>query len=306
MDKLKSVQSDAIFSIMKRNLKTRKNIEEYLDYREFLSDELALRKKTVLGFSYRSISQKAGFHSSGFLSGVLSAKRNLTEETMHALAAALRLTPQQHEYFTALVNYNQAKQIDRKRYYLEKCLGLSVKGKNAKTRMLQRNQYEVFSAWYNAALRELAAIFPIKKREYPDAAGMLIPSITPQQAKESLELLLRLGLLKENTHGELARPDKLLSAPCTPWSLVAVHDFQAAMMRLAIDSLQRFNKEERDISTLTVSVDADACEVMKKLIARFRATILQVAGSVARPDRICQLNVQLFPLTKVIERKDRS
>jgi uncharacterized protein (TIGR02147 family) len=69
-------------------------------------------------------------------------------------------------------------------------------------------------------------------------------------------------------------------------------------MQLAVQSLNRHPPEERNISTVTVTIAEKKLDQINQIIAQFRESLLKVARDETEPDKVYQLNIQFFPLTK--------
>jgi len=69
-------------------------------------------------------------------------------------------------------------------------------------------------------------------------------------------------------------------------------------MRLAMESLSRHAPESRDMSTLTAIFLAESLIKVKAAIKALRQCILAMAEKDQHVDRVMQLNIQLFPLTR--------
>jgi uncharacterized protein (TIGR02147 family) len=267
-------------------------IFEYLNYREFLRDLCAEKQKSNAHFSYRYLSQKINIRSPGFLSWVIQGKRNISSQLTVKLGKALKLGVRESEYFDHLVRFNQAKDPDQKQHEYEKLLSF----RRGKVTQVTADQYEFYEKWYYAALRELVALCPIRD-DYKLAASLLEPRITPAEAKAGMELLTRLGMVGKNSVGIYVRTDAVISS-LEPVDPAAVHRFQIVCMELAKRALAGVSRCGRDISTLTLSVDEKALAQIGERIATLRSEILEIARAVNAPDRVMQLNVQLFPLSR--------
>ena len=67
---------------------------------------------------------------------------------------------------------------------------------------------------------------------------------------------------------------------------------------LGRESLDRFAKEERVCSTVTVSTSREGYERMNERLAQCRKEILEIAGEkTSRLDRVYHMNLQMFPVT---------
>ncbi|HND31034.1 MAG TPA: TIGR02147 family protein, partial [Myxococcota bacterium] len=83
-------------------------IYRYLDYRKFLADWFREKKEANPLFSHRAFARKAGQASPSLLLHVIEGKRNLTPITLEAFVKALGLKSEEVEFFTTLVNLDQA------------------------------------------------------------------------------------------------------------------------------------------------------------------------------------------------------
>jgi uncharacterized protein (TIGR02147 family) len=267
---------------------------EYLDYRALLRDLYECSRAEKPFFSYRYIAQKVGFKSAGFFSNILQGRRNMSADTAFRFAALFKFGRRETEYFQTLVQYEQAKQHSQKRFHYEKLLAM----RSSTVARLAADKYEYFQKWYYVAIRELLNFFPFRG-DYVDLARRVRPHIKPSEAKAAVELLERLELIRRRDDGYYELTDKTISSyPQVP--LVAVHTFQLAMMDLAKESIDRFPREKRSISTLSMSMSAGTYKAVEEKLAQFRREVQEmVEKDPAEADRIYQFNFQIFPLADI-------
>ncbi len=270
-------------------------IYEYLDYRLFLRDTYRERKAQPGGFSYRAFARKAGLRSPNYLKLVIDGDRSLSAEMAVRFAEACDLDGDALEYFRTLVAFNEAKDADER----ERCQRLMARFRRHKqVRPLTQEQVECHSQWYIPAICELASVPSF--REDPEwIAQRLVPPITAAQASRALEVLVRLGMLVRDQDGRLAPPTRLAT------TAREIHSSQIAayhrtMMRHASEAIDRIPRDERDISSLTLAVSSADLGRLKKTIQEFRREVLRMSAEVAEPNRVVQINVQLFPLTDAV------
>jgi uncharacterized protein (TIGR02147 family) len=70
------------------------------------------------------------------------------------------------------------------------------------------------------------------------------------------------------------------------------------MIDLAKRALDQLPREQRDISSLTLCVNESALPLLKQRIRDFRQELLQLAELWGAPERVVQLNFQMFPLSR--------
>jgi uncharacterized protein (TIGR02147 family) len=272
-----------------------KSIIEYNDYRIFLKEYIQSRREKGLPASNRYFAQKLGINSNAWLTYVLQGKRNLNKQVVSQLTVLMRFTVNEGRYFEALVQFNQAKTIDeRNSWYRE----MESVRKNSQVRIISSDQYEFYSVWYHSSIRSIIDMFPDFK-DYETLAGLLSPPITASEAKKSVALLERLELIFKDAEGIYRVRDKTITTGVYEKTL-AIANFQRETMKLAQESLDRVQKTERDISTMTIGISKNALEKIQVLLQETRRKIAEIASADVDSDRVFQLNMQLFPLSKKI------
>lgn len=265
----------------------------YIDYRSFLKDMFTFRKQEDRGFSYRSFARKAGFASPNFLKLVISAQRNLTNESIAKIAKGFGLKKQEREYFENLVYMNQANTHEERNHYYRKMMSLKI---NTPVKRIEKACYEYFSKWFYPAIREIVT-FGDKGLSARQIATLLSPEITEKEAERALAVLLDLGLIRKGEDGRWEQCDKALSTG-PEVQMLNVANFHKEMIKLAGESIERYPPRERDISSLTLSIPREKVGEIKKRIISFRRELLEIACSDELVDQVIQVNFQLFPLTK--------
>lgn len=84
------------------------SVRDYTDYRAFLRDSFAAAKAMGNPVSNRWLARRLGFRSFSFITMLLQGKRNLTKPNRGKFARLLNLDAGDAEYFSALVECNQA------------------------------------------------------------------------------------------------------------------------------------------------------------------------------------------------------
>jgi uncharacterized protein (TIGR02147 family) len=273
------------------------DIFSYTNYRQYLKDACEEIRTAKPFFSYRYIALKAGLKSVGFISWVIKGKRNMSASLTHKIADILKLGKREAEYFDLLVSHNQAKTTEERQYYLNRLTGF----RSTRTTVVERDRDQYYSQWYYSAIRELVNLVSI--RDEKQVSGLLKPPVSRAEAREALALLERLGMIRKTRAGSFERVDPaLISGPSVDPAII--HGFQIATMRLAESALHSIPKEERDISTVTLSCNAKDIDRVRERIRQMRDEITEIACSSENADGVFQLNTQFFPLTGKIARGD--
>jgi uncharacterized protein (TIGR02147 family) len=270
------------------------NIFKYLDYRRLLQDLYTEKKRTVRGFSYRSFCRRAGIVNPSFLKLVMEGKRNLTPSSIRKFSKGFGLKKQESDFFEQMVLFNQSSTHEEKNHYYKK---LASSKRYIEVKHIERDQYEYFSKWYYATIRECICL-PGFKNDPERIANSLNPKISPREAAEAIELLLKLELVGLKEDGTLFQKDRNIVTPSEAASL-AVCNFQREMMKKAMEATERMRAHHREISTLTIAISKDKFEHAKKRIKEFRRELHAMLSECESPDAVYQLNFQLFPLSEV-------
>jgi uncharacterized protein (TIGR02147 family) len=270
------------------------DIFEYIDYRKLLKDLYIERRAENQYFSYRYIAQKVGFSSAGFFANIIQGKRNISPEFIFGFARVFKLKKAETEYFELLVNFDQAKNHEQKKYYFEKILS----SKRSKIKITEKQQYEFYSKWYYTAVREVLDIFKFRGEEYNELAKMVSPPITTAEAKKSIGLLINMGLIRKNKEGWFEQVDPFISTGYEAQS-IAITNFLVSTLDLAKQAIDRYPRDRRSISALSFSVSNDGYKAIDERLKTFRREILEIAKADKNRDRIYHVNFQIFPLSRL-------
>jgi uncharacterized protein (TIGR02147 family) len=267
------------------------DVFRYLDYRSYLADFYAAKKKR--GFSFRAFSRTAGLGAPNYLKLVIGGQRNLTKEMAERFAQACGLQNDAADYFKHLVEFNQARTQEKRNAAYERLTGFQ---RYRKAQRVEVAQAAYHSTWYLPAIREL--VVSPAFREDPEWIGAaLLPPIKPQEATSALETLLELGLLQRDPHGQLRQASAVVSTGAQTQSM-HIRNYHAQMLERAEASMELVPAVARDITALTFCLPEDGIEKLKQRLAEFRRELIELAESQSDRTQVVQLNLQLFPLTQ--------
>ena len=273
-----------------------KPLTDYADFRAYLQDWIEERKAQGLPGSNRWFAMKMGINSTSWLTSVLKGAKGLSKATADKLSEILKHSPLEARFFAALVSFNQARALEeRNRHYRE----LSALQKLKEVRTVKANQYDLYSTWYHSAVRSLIGMFRFKGEAdaYERLGSMVTPPITAAQARKSVVLLEELGFVKKNGEGAYELSSSAIAAGENTRSL-GIANFQQETMRLAQEAMDRFPLPERYIGTATVGVSAAGFERIRQLLIDAGDKIAEIANADLDADRVYQINLQAFPMSK--------
>jgi hypothetical protein, TIGR02147 len=272
------------------------SIFNYIDYRIYLKDYYAFKKKHTVYFSYRYFSKNAGINSPNFLKQVIEGKRNLTRPVTEKFLKAMKMNEKEAIYFKNLVFFNQAKTAAEKQ---EHYVVLKSLAKTVNEKVVGADVYDYFDSWYTCVIRELICQHDFKD-DYVRIAGLVFPKIKPKQVEEAIKLLIKLDLITRRADGKFYQVDNAISTGSEVTSL-AVRNFNRTMIELAGMALDGVPVEHRHASGITMGIPREGYDVFVAEIYAFKDRLIRIANSFNDCNIVYQMNVQLFPLSKKID-----
>lgn len=291
------MQANSFYPMPEKPVKPpeRPNVFLFLDARAFLAATFEYEKRINRAFSHRYIARMMGSTSSGFFKDILNGRVRISPARIAEFAHLFRLTEIESEHFEALTHYTQASNERDKERWLKKMTTGSRSGKNT---LVEAYQLEYFQKWQYAAVRELLAIHDFRG-DFTKLAALLEPAITPHEAEQAVRLLENLKLVRKAAHGRLERVDKIVRSGSTApaWVKPAIR----GNIELALRALDALPPAVRPFSYLTLSVSKNSLEHILQKLTSLRQELLDIAAQDAHADRLYQLNLQLFPISKTVK-----
>ena len=266
-------------------------VYKYTDFHAFLDDcvKVVLSENPKIG--QRSVNKLFGFSSPNFIQNLIKNKKNISKDTIALLRRKLSLDKSESEYFTNLVNFNQADAIEEKLRY--QSLLMRSKG-FVKYKKVESLQYQYFSNWAMIALREMCTLRGFDA----DPASLkenFKNEFTSDQLKGFITALESLRLIEKKPDGTWSRPDEDL---ITPPGLASGFIFEFHKMMIERGAHALFNQEskQRDFSTVSLSFDKSKVEEAREFLENVRSEFIAKFSAPKEGDSVYTLNMQLFCL----------
>ena len=269
------------------------HIYSYTDYRQFIRDYYERKRSEKKGFSLRVLSDKAGFKARDYLLRVMNGQRNLSKSGIYMLSKALHLSEKESDYFETLVAFNQAPNPAEKEHFFSRLRTLVPESRIDR---LREDQFEYFSQWYHCVIRSLLPVMDFKD-DFEKIGKFLNPQITSGQAKKSVHLLLRLGLLNRHPDGTYGVSNIAISTGDEVKS-VALTQFHKNMIDLGKRAVDICVSDRRDTSGVTMSLSEKGIKKIKTAASEFRKQCMNIAAQDSNEDGVYQVSVNFFPLSK--------
>jgi len=266
---------------------------DYDDFRKFMQDYFEEQKKMRSVFSHRFFAAKAGFSSSSYCLNVIRGRFNLTPKSIEKISKAMDLEPLQKAYFEALVQYNQAQQLDERDQAWEQIL--QIRKQIEFTHVTTREQ-AYFSKWYYPVVRELA-VESDWNGDFRVLARSLTPQITTEEAREAVKNLLEWGLLKKD--GErYERVSQMLDAAEIP--PIALRKIRREYIQHAIGAVESMPKNERFAAFTTLAMSEKSYNYAVEVLEEARKKIIARAANDLDVERVYEMMLVAFPMSKKV------
>ena len=276
--------------------KMRKNIDiyEYQDHLPYLKDVYKQMRSTRKSYTISDFSEDLGFGNNNTMAQIHSGHRKLSKKASERIASLLKLDKMERQYFGTLVEVKSTKSVAAREEKL--ALLLELRGRQ-KTENNEASPLNFFNSWHHAVVFELLDV--VKPQSIGNIQARFSMQLSESDIKKSLELLASINLVEiSGENSEYYRK--------TQWDFslggavpgMAIARYHQEMINLAKESLIETPPSQRDISSVTISVGENTLNRIKQDINLFRRYLLFLASETEESDKVMQVNIQFFPLSK--------
>ena len=268
------------------------NIYIFDNYRNFLKGYFDCVQKNNRKFTYRAFSRKVGI-SQNLISLILKGERNISPQMAELLGENINLKKRKKRYFHLMVKYNQAKKAeDADHYFSEMKKIKKITGEYT----IKDEQFEYYDKWYYPVVKEFISWYPWND-DYAILAKAIVPTITTNEAKNAVEVLERIGLIKKGIDNKYRQTEQIISADNIP-----VHRkklIRKEILELGTEATETFDKNERYTTFHTLSLDNEAYEEAIQIIQEAESKLSELAkNNTNNNQKVYEIIFNAFPVTK--------
>ncbi len=268
-----------------------KSVFEYSNYRQYLQDYIAWQRSFNSHFSLRFLALKAGFRSHSFLHNVIAGKRNLTLDSIAKVCKAISLGRKESQFFSALVMFNQSESYQERADALKEMTRIRM---TIDFYRVQKHQYAYYSQWYLPILRELA-VYSDWGGDFRKLGHLVRPVLTPEQAKQGMQTLVDIGMLKQENGHRYTQTDQVVTADEVPGYIF--REARTHYLLRAIEASETMPMSERHISYAVLAMSRKTFVEITRLIDEERKKALVMAAEDENVEGVYAINIQVFPLS---------
>jgi uncharacterized protein (TIGR02147 family) len=275
------------------------NLFVFEDYRAYLRAFYADQKTRRKGFSFRGFAKTAGLASPNYLKLVIEGERRITDKSLPQFVKGLKLNSEEASYFRTMVAHQEAKDVQMQKHYREELQRVRTVNLR-RIEDLQESRMDYLRQWHHMVVRELVTLSDFSS-DPTWIVGRMKNRITEEQAKSSIELLLKLGML-ELENGRYSQAEPLISSGDDPTSqevVTLIHNIHRSMSDLGMQTLVEESVEWREMSGLCIAIPKSKVPEIKTAIRRFRRELNQCFSTSQKNEAVYYLAVQFFPVTQI-------
>lgn len=269
-----------------------RSITEYQDYRAYIADYYAYKKRTS-SFTWREFAKLAGFGSPVYLKQVSEGKFNLSESAVERVAEAMRLVGYEVDYFRTMVAYGHAESPSEKHRFFAQMVTIAEENK---VEVVGAESFKFFDSYKNVLLRELAPAMPNARPM--DMAKACKPEFSAAEASDALKFLVKNGFLIKDKNGNYRQCSKSVKMDDSTAKSLAATELQRQMGELALSAMD-YPKTERDMTGLTLGMSEKCYAEVVRELAECRRRIVALVQSDPAVKSVYRLNMQLFPMASI-------
>lgn len=278
-------------------------LNSFTDYRHYLREFYEFRRNqtrsSLRPYSYANFAAAADIKSPNYLKLIIDGQRNLSQDMAKRFAKAMNLSKEETEEFVALVDYTQATEPLERNRFLKALADIRVR-QQLKSGEINADTWNKVPSWVTWVLYALVDQKGVSFK-VEDLFEAMRGKARSEDIRRSLEKLLASGELTQNVEtGEVAKGRELM-AGSEDVPVAMVRKLQAELIYLGLESLFQDQPQDREFGAQTLSLTEKEFEQLKFELRQFRkrwAKDIGVARKTDKGDRVFQLNIQLFPVTK--------
>ena len=267
------------------------NIFSYSDYRDYTKDYYHQKKSLNPTYSMSILAGKIGI-SKMAIKYLIDKKRHISDKKIPLLIKALDfLSPIQAKYFSTLVRFNKSDTTENKDYYFKKMQ--AIQGSPLKDHILSHKDAGLFQDWYYPVILEMSYLRQFKKDPEWIKKHMLF-NISLEEIRDAVAFLDKHEFIKASSETwgkKVIVPESMRSH--------LYKRFCQRQLLIAKDAMNLLPIDERESSSLTISVDDAAFLKAKNLLKNLRIQLHEALANKRKGNRVIQLTTQLCTVVKL-------
>lgn len=271
------------------------NVYDFCDPVSMLEVFFKSAKEANPELSVRQWASAIGFQSSDALLKILARKKDITPVLVEEISKALNFDSTESNFYGFMVKYSQAKNLREKNLYEVVMRELA----GPRGSRIEINDEDLFSHWANLAILSFCNLKTACTRQ--NLKSFFIEDVSQELIDQSLDKLLHLGLLTEDSDGKLHRLYNHESSR-NDQPMQSVRSYYRQVFDIGKNRID-FPVDEREFQTSLLAIKKDQLPVIKDLIRSFKAKLAGLSQA-KEGEQVYHLNIQFFPMSKLVNEKE--
>jgi len=268
-----------------------KTIYDFEDFRIYLKYYYDNKKKKNPNFSYRVFSRVAQISDHSLYQQIVKGNRKLSPKMLEKFKIGLGLDKMEAKYFSALVNYNQNDDEQKKETFYNEMLSVKLAFHPEEQKLHYRKYYE---KWYIPVIRNIIDTAGFNG-DYESLRSKVLPSITIEQTEFAVKVLMDLKLIEKDKDGVYIVKDlKVSPTKALRNELMGLYSTWIDQGKWALIDLPA---EKRHVSSMLVPLTENEKDQVIEYIESIRDRFgnFSYKERTTEPEKLYQLNIQFFP-----------
>jgi len=267
------------------------NVYEFSDFREFLAAYQAARQTKEKSFTRSRFCRELGLpNSRSFFNDIVKGTKPVSKNFLERFIQAMGMDAAEGHYFRTLAQFNQSTQPQEREALFDQLVALNQTPK----RFITSEQYEFYRHWHHTTVFSLLDVIDFRD-DFAALAKRVLPRISVPQARASIVLMKKLGLIRQDARGFWKPVSRTLDAGAYIQDEL-IKQYQLQCLELSKEAMLLDTDLARNFSTVTLSVSRSGHEQIERKLQKFKSEVRAIAHRETEPaDRVLQMNIQLFP-----------
>ncbi len=263
--------------------------QQDLTYRHYIEREFRSRCRRNPSYSLRAYARDLEVPPSK-LSEVLRKCCGLSAQSASNMIPKLKLSDQESEFFILSVEAEHSRSLVRKQQARNHLQQFHIMTGFTD---LDLEKFKIISDWYHNALLELMNLDHFESNTDWMADQLDLDLETTEAALNRLE---KFNLISRDSKKWTVCHDNTVVDGKTPSR--EIREYHSQVLEKAAASIEDQSMSERDISSVTLAIDESDFPKVQKKIQEFRRGLAHELASSTSKNRVYNLSVQFFPLSK--------
>ncbi len=279
----------------------KEKIFTFTDYRTFLRSHLQKKREDNPNWSLGVWTTKLGLSSKSTLAMIINGHRHPGNKLKKKLTEYFKFNKKELQYFSDLIKLQKSENDPRLSVLLMESMDRI--NPNGGFRLLEDKEFSAISNWYYYTIREMVHLEDF--REDPKwIAKKLRFKLSQAEITKTIKDLLALNLLSRDENNDLIQTESAITSTSGITSEAIKRNHEQNMDH-SKEAIRNIAVDDRYMAGVTLTIREENMDKARELLLQFQEKFIDLMEEKSGNSTV-QLNLQLFPLTKSNNLKERN